>query len=175
MPSELPKDKFIITHITNSNREQVLDKLEREYGLKYSSECHKVCVWVRINIQRFSEFNYTAYTPYSTNERTEYTFITASEFLDWISTKPTKPKKEKQEVFINKFHIWEKVFVFTEWKIEHKEIDAIIKFQYELNFWENNPVFFEENQLYKTKSQLIKSLSKKWREEVEERILSLSK
>jgi hypothetical protein len=104
-----------------------------------------------------------------------FTKLTDDSFL-YPNKKPMKPKKEKQEVFINKFYPWEKVWFYHNDKIFSEIIDSVCKYERPYCFNVNwNMVFLKESEMFKTKSQLIKSLSKQWRQEVEDRILSLTK
>lgn len=99
-----------------------------------------------------------------------YTELTDDSFL--YSNK--KPKKDKQEVFVNKYFVGQKVFFEYYWKIKTSEIEVIKNNLYILKV-EWNEILKVEWELYKTKKALIKSLSKQWRDEVEERILELTK
>ena len=84
-----------------------------------------------------------------------------AEFDHW------KLKKEKQEVFVNKFFIGEKVFYFSSYKIIETVIKAILEWWfYNLTerFW------IKESELFKTKSQLKKSLLKQAEEKYKKEI-----
>lgn len=171
-PNKKPMDKFIITGINDSNREEVRQKLEKDYKVyaAYMEYIKEMSIF--LNNGKY-DYTWIGEDGYYEKKYKNLTFITASEFL-W--TKSPKPKKEKQEVFINKFYPWEKVWFYHNDKIFSEIIDSVCKYERPYCFNVNwNMVFLKESEMFKTKSQLIKSLSKQWRQEVEDRILSLTK
>lgn len=84
-------------------------------------------------------------------------------------------ERVNSSVFKNKYYIGEKVWYKVDWwSLLQWEIQAVIKFQYEI--WEDkNTIFLDEKQLYKTKSQLIKALLKEEEKRHNEEIERINK
>jgi len=180
------KDKFIITWINDSNRKEVLEKLKSEYWLEYNLQCDEKSIEIRVeDKENHRKGNYANYVDFykEDDEYKSYTFITAEEFLKndpveigWLAIddipETTKKKylnikKEKQEVFVNKFLIWEMVFHFSSGKI----IETIIKAILEWWFYNLTERFWvKESELFKTKAQLKKSLLKQAEEKYKKEI-----